>query len=116
MYGEYLENLLSGKNSLNESKSCVFFIKSKYISWGLKMIIAYMITTWLGAIVLALTSRERLGAAGKFNTNPVAMKWFLVVGGIILTVLTVSFLIVAYKQRRQRSKLACNRVMKHGGK
>jgi hypothetical protein len=80
------------------------------------MIITYMITAWFSAIVLALTSRERLGAAGKFNTNPVATKWFLVVGGIILTVLTVSFLIVTYKQRRQRSKLACNRVMKHGGK
>lgn len=66
------------------------------------MIIAHMITAWFSAIVLALTSRERLGAAGKFNTNAGATKWFLVVGGIILTVLTVSFLIVAYKQKRQR--------------
>ena len=75
-----------------------------------------MITAWFSAIVLALTSRERFGAAGKFNTNAVATKWFLVVGGIILTILIVSCLIVTFKQRRQRSRLACNRVMKNGEK
>lgn len=80
------------------------------------MIITHMITTWFSAIVLALTSRERWGAAGELKTNAMAARWFMLVVGIILTVLTVSFLIATYKQRRHRSKLTCNRVMKHGGK
>jgi uncharacterized integral membrane protein len=75
------------------------------------MIIAYMITTWFSAIVLALTSRERWGAAGELKTNAMATRWFMLVGGIILTILIVSFLIATYKQRRKR----LNRVMKHSG-
>jgi len=70
-----------------------------------------MITTWFNTIILALTSRERWGAAGNFNSNTMATKWFWVVGGIILTILTVSFLIATYKQRRKRS----NRAIKHSG-
>lgn len=80
------------------------------------MITAYMITTWFDTIVLALSSKERWGAVrGEFSTNTMATKWFILVVGIILTVLTVSFLIVTYKQRRQRSKLARNRVTEHSG-
>ena len=70
-----------------------------------------MIITWFNTIILALTSRERWGAAGKFNSNAMATKWFWVVGGIILTILIVSFLIATYKQKRKRP----NRIVKHSG-
>ena len=70
-----------------------------------------MIITWFNAIVLALTSRERWGAVGKYNSNTMATKWFWIVGGIILTILIVSLLIATYKQKRKSS----NRVMKHSG-
>ena len=70
-----------------------------------------MIKTWFNAMVLALTARERWGAAGKYNNNTMATKWFWIVGGIILTILIVSFLIATYKQKRKSS----NHVMKHSG-
>ena len=68
-----------------------------------------MIITWLNTIVLAATAKERWGAAGNLNSNEIATKWFLIVGGIILTTLIVSFLITTYKQKRKSS----NRVMEH---
>ena len=68
-----------------------------------------MIITWFNIIVLALTSRDRWGAAAKFNSNAIATKWFWVIGGITLTLLIVSFIIATYKQRHKSS----NRVMKH---
>lgn len=67
------------------------------------MIVAHIITTWFSTIILALTSKERWGAAGKFN-NTMANKWFLVIGGIILAILVMLFLIATYKQRRKRAK------------
>ena len=70
-----------------------------------------MIITWFNAIVLALTARERWGAAGKYKSNTMATKWFCIVGVIVLTILILSFLIATYKQKRKRS----NRIMKHSG-
>lgn len=70
-----------------------------------------MIITWLNTIVLAATAKERWGAAGNLNSNEVATKWFLVVGGIILATLIVSYLIATYKQKRKSS----NSVMKPSG-
>ena len=68
-----------------------------------------MIMRWFNMIALALTSRERWGAAGKFNSNTMATKWFWVIGGIILTVLIVSFLIATYKQKRKKLK-SCSKA------
>ena len=80
------------------------------------MIIIHMTTKWFNAVFLALTPREQWGAAGEFNSNTIATKCFWVVGGIILTISAVWVLIATYKQRRQGSEVACNRVMKNGGK
>jgi len=68
-----------------------------------------MIITWFNTIILALTSRERWGAASKYNSDTTSLKWFWIIGGTILTISIVSLLIATYKQKRKSS----NTVMKH---
>lgn len=70
-----------------------------------------MIITWFNTIVLALTSRERWGAASKLNSDATSMKWLWIIGGTILTLSIVSVLIATYKQKRKSS----NRLMKQSG-
>jgi heme/copper-type cytochrome/quinol oxidase subunit 2 len=70
------------------------------------MIIEYIITTWLSAIVLALTPSDRWAAAKELNTDSTVPYWFIWSVGIAITVLVVSFIVVIYKQRSQRARRA----------
>jgi len=60
-----------------------------------------MITTWFNTIFLALTSRERWGAASKFNSDTSSLKWLWIIGGTILTVSIALLIIATYKQKRK---------------
>ena len=70
------------------------------------MIIEYTITTWLSAIVLALSPLDRWAAAKELNTNSTVPYWFIWSVGIAITVLVVLCIVVTYKQRSQKARRA----------
>jgi general stress protein CsbA len=80
------------------------------------MMTALITKIWLNEIVLALTPKERWASAGELNTDVMATRWFILIGVVALTVLTVSFLVVTYKKRSKRSKPAGNNIIENGGK
>lgn len=76
----------------------------------------YIITTCLSAIVVALTSLERWGAVRELDTDAMATKRFILIAGVVLTVLTVSVIAFTYRQRSQRAKHSGNNSGEHGAK
>jgi tellurite resistance protein TehA-like permease len=70
------------------------------------MIIEHIIKTLLGTIVLAMTPSDRWAAAKNLSTDSTTPSWLIWSVGIALIVLVVSVLLVTYKQRSQRARLA----------
>ena len=82
------------------------------------MITDYVIAKWLSVTALALSPNERWAGARGFDKGAVDTRLFIWVLGAFLTALTVSFLVITYKQRSRRAKLARNHFVKQqkGGK
>ncbi len=68
------------------------------------MITAAAINSTLNIIFLALTPIQRYEAARRFNTSIIANKWFIIVGVIAITILTILLLIVSVKRFRHERK------------
>jgi hypothetical protein len=80
------------------------------------MMTAFITKIWLNHTVLALTPKERWASAREINTDVMATRWFILIGVVALTVLTVSFLVATYKQRSRKSKSVGNNPVKQGRK
>jgi hypothetical protein len=52
-------------------------------------------------------------AVRKLDADVTATRWFILIGGFALAVLTVSFLVFTFKQRSRRLKSAVNHSAKH---
>lgn len=65
-------------------------------------------TEWVNYDILALTAVERLEAIGKYESNFMADRWFILVGIIAIVTLTVVLGMVSFKRvrnERESSKL-----------
>lgn len=75
------------------------------IAW-LKEYILQSIIKWipLDAVILALTPQDRWKAAQDFDTNIFTQRMFITIGAISLIILTVLFIIVSLRQKKQERK------------
>jgi hypothetical protein len=76
------------------------------------LITDYVIAGWLSVTALAVTPQERWAGARGFDKSVVDTRLFIWVLGAFLTALTISFLVITYKQRSKRAKLARNHLVK----
>ncbi|MHC4122108.1 MAG: PilZ domain-containing protein [Planctomycetota bacterium] len=73
------------------------------------MITIAVIKSFLDVAILALTPVQRWDAAGKFYSDFMAQRWFILIGIIAIVTLTVLFFVVSFKRTRQERK-ASNRL------
>jgi hypothetical protein len=100
---------------LRQIEELSLYTKSEYISLGVRMTMTYIATTWSSEIVLALAPMERWAAAKDLGTDGTVPSWLIWSVGVALTVLAGSMLVVTYKQRSRRSRLAGNHSAMPGG-
>jgi len=68
------------------------------------MITAHIIETYLPAVSMALTAREKWGCATSgLNSSEVTIPmWFIISTGIVLAVIIASSIVVACKQKARK--------------
>lgn len=70
------------------------------------MLTAPVITAGINAVVLALTPTQRWEAAGRFSTNIITDRWFILIASATLITFTVLLIILSYQQMLQRQKVS----------
>ncbi len=80
------------------------------------MTAATVITEYFNGIILALSPAERWRAAGNFNSNFMADRWFILSGAAAVLVLTVLFIIVSFKRSKMEQKASEQLFMEYSEK
>ncbi|MHC4114587.1 MAG: hypothetical protein ACYSSL_04615 [Planctomycetota bacterium] len=65
-----------------------------------------VIKSFLAVATLALTPTQRWNAAGKFNSNFMAERWFILIVVVAIVILTVLLAVISFNRIRQERKAA----------
>jgi hypothetical protein len=75
-----------------------------------------VIKSFLAVAILALTPTQRWNAAGKFNSNFMAERWFILIVVVTIVILTVLLAIISFNRIRQERKAAKKLFLEYADK